>query len=120
MSDIETITALKQRAALPPQKLIELRSSGMQKVRFEFITRLLGLNIQITTLSIYWEDGRNFMQIPTVENALRKLVCASAPRVTGTFDDMSLLCYPYDPEARAIVDAELDRMVAVIADFWLK
>ncbi len=120
MHDMESISALKQGGALPPQKLIELRSAGMQAVRQEFIKRLLQLNIPITTLSIYWEDGREFVQSPTVENALRKLVCATVPRVTGMLDDMSLLCYAHDPQAKASVDAEIDRMVAVVGDFWQK
>jgi len=111
---MESIAALKQGDPLAPQKLIELRSKGMHTVRFEFIVRLLRLNTQIITLSIYWEDGRDFMQIPTVQNAQRKLVYASAPRVSGLFDDMSLLCYAYDPDAKEKVDVELDRMVAAI------
>lgn len=117
MSDMETITALKQGAPLASQKLVELRSKGMHTVRFEFIVRLLRLNTQIITLSIYWEDGREFVQVPAVQNVQRKLVYASEPRVSGFFDDISLLCYPLDPEAKAKVDAELDRMVAAIADY---
>lgn len=114
---MEAITALKQGAPLAPQKLVELRSKGMHTVRFEFIVRLLRLNTQIITLSIYWEDGREFMQIPTVQNVQRKLVYASEPRVSGFFDDMSLLCYPLDVDAKAKIDAELDRMVAVIGEY---
>jgi len=117
VSDMETITALKQGAPLASQKLVELRSKGMHTVRFEFIVRLLRLNTQIITLSIYWEDGREFVQIPAVQNVQRKLVYASEPRVSGFFDDISLLCYPLDPDAKAKVDAELDRMVAAIADY---
>lgn len=114
VGDMETITALKSGVPLPAQKLIELRSKGMHTVRFEFIVRLLRLNTQIITLSIYWEDGREFMQIPSVQNVQRKLVYASVPRVSGQFDDLALLCYPYDPESKAKVDAELDRMVVAI------
>jgi len=33
---------------------------------------------------------------------------------------MTLLCYTYDPEAKTTIDAEIDRMVAAIKDFWLK
>ncbi len=54
VSDMESITALKQGTPLAPQKLIEMRSKGMHTVRFEFIVRLLRLNTQIITLSIYW------------------------------------------------------------------
>ncbi len=117
VSDMETIATLKQGTPLPPQKLIELRSKGMHTVRFEFIVRLLRLNTQIITLSIYWEDGREFMQIPAVQNVERKLVYASEPRVHGLFDDMSLLCYPHDAAAKSKVDAELDRMVEVIGEY---
>ncbi|MCE2999367.1 MAG: hypothetical protein ACK59Y_01865 [Betaproteobacteria bacterium] len=102
---------------MTPQRLIEMRSKGMHTVRFEFIVRLLRLNTQIITLSIYWEDGREFMQVPTVQNTQRKLVYASEPRVAGLFDDLSLLCYPLDPDAKTRVDAELDRMVKAIGDY---
>lgn len=120
VNDMESITALKQGVPLPPQKLIELRSKGMHAVRFEFIVRLLRLNTQIITLSIYWEDGREFMQIPSVQNAQRKLVYASEPRIHGLFNDMALLCYPHDPDAKAQIDAELDRMVAAIGEYGRK
>ena len=120
VSDMESITALKQGTPLAPQKLIEMRSKGMHTVRFEFIVRLLRLNTQIITLSIYWEDGREFMQIPASQNVQRKLVYASEPRVSGFFDDISLLCYPLDPDAKAKVDAELDRMVAAIGEYGLR
>ena len=117
MEDTEAIAALKAGTPLPAQKLIELRSKGMHSVRFEFTVRLLRLNARIITLSIYWEDGREFMQVPVIQNAQRKLVYASEPRVSGLFDDMAVLCYPHDPESRLKVDAELDRMVAVIAEY---
>ncbi len=117
---METITALKSGEPLPPQKLIELRSKGMHTVRFEFIVRLLRLDTQIITLSIYWEDGREFMQIPSVQNTQRKLVYASDPRVSGYFDDLSLLCYPYDSDSKTKVEAELDRMVGVIGQLSKK
>ena len=80
---MESLRALKQGIPLAPQKLVEKRSKGMHTVRFEFIVRLLRLNTQIITLSIYWEDGREFMQIPASQNVQRKLVYASEPRVSG-------------------------------------
>lgn len=107
-------------SSFAPQKLIELRSRGMHMVRFEFTKRLLQISTRTTTLSIYWEDGRNFFRIPIMENAVRKLVFASTPRVTGQFDDMSLMGYDDDAEARATVDAELDQMIAAIEAYWLK
>ena len=120
VTDMETIAALKSGAPFPSQKLIELRSKGMHAVRFEFIVRLLRLDTQIITLSIYWEDGREFMQIPSVQNVQRKLVYASDPRVSGQFDDMALLCYPNDPDSKAQVESELERMVAGIEQLTSK
>lgn len=117
MSDHETVAALKRGTSLTPQRLIEMRSKGMHTVRFEFIVRLLRLNTQVITLSIFWEDGREFMHVPSVQNTRRRLVYASEPRVAGLFDDLSLLCYPLDPEAKTQVDAELDRMVMAISAY---
>jgi hypothetical protein len=108
--------ALRRGTPLAPQRLIEMRSKGMHTVRFEFIVRLLRLNTQVITLSIFWEDGREFMQIPTIQNMPRRLIYASAPRLVGLFDDLSLLCYPLDPEVKTRVDAELDRMISAISE----
>lgn len=115
---METVTVLEQPKLLPPHNPTAWRFKGMQAIRLEFVLRLMRLDIQIITLSIYWEDGRNFMNIPEVQNAHRKLVCASVPRVSGKFDDMVLLGYTCDPDAKAKADAELDRMVAVVRDLW--
>lgn len=103
---------------LPQQTLMELRFKGMQAVRFEFIVRLMQLKIEIYTLSIYWEDGRNFMLLPTLQKGTCKLVFASTIRVSGEFEDISLLRYPHDSVAKAKLDVELDRMVAVIGNFF--
>ncbi|MGE0559235.1 MAG: hypothetical protein AB7E73_08185 [Burkholderiales bacterium] len=117
MDENNIVEAIHQGSPLPPETVIDWRATGMQKVRLELITRLLRLNIQIITLSIYWEDGRSIAQRPTLQKIPLKLVYATMPRVTGKFDDANLLCYTHDAESRAVVDAEIDRMVAVIADF---
>lgn len=96
--------------------MVTLRAKGMQAIRFEFITRLLGLNTQIIMLSIYWEDAQEFRSIPHVQPVMRKLVNASNPRVRGLFDDRWLLFYPEDADVRARVHAELDRMIAAIVE----
>jgi hypothetical protein len=114
---METVTVSEQSKPLSPPDLMERRFNGMQAIRLEFVSRLMRLDIQIITLSIYWEDGRNFMDVPVVQNVQRKLVCATLPRVSGKFDDMVLLGYTYDPDAKAKADAELDRMVELIRDF---
>lgn len=118
LSDLEAIDGLSRGSPLPQKKLIELRFKGMQAVRFEFIVRLMQLKIEIYTLSIYWEDGRNFMRLPTLQKGTCKLVYASAVRVSAEFEDISLLRYPHDPRVKVVLDAELDRMVAVIGNFF--
>ncbi|MDP1537780.1 MAG: hypothetical protein Q8L95_11410 [Burkholderiales bacterium] len=117
MMNMKDLAALKQGGALAPQMIVDLRAKAMHLVRFEFIVRLLTLNTPIITLSIYWEEGREFMRIPTVEDVQRKLVYASEPHVSGFFDDMTLLCYAFDAEAKTRVHAELDRMAGVIGDY---
>lgn len=118
LDDQVAIDDLSRGSPLPPKKLMELRFKGMQAVRFEFIVRLMQLKIEIYTLSIYWEDGRNFMRLPTLQKGTCKLVYASAVRVSGEFEDISLLRYPHDPGVKAALDAELDRMVTVIGNFF--
>ncbi len=118
LDDQEIIDGLNSDSLLPQQKLIELRFKGMQAVRFEFIVRLMQLKIEIYTLSVYWEDGRNFMQLPALQKGTCKLVYASAVRVSGEFSDVSLLRYTHDRGVTAEVDAELDRMVTVIGNFF--
>ena len=113
---MDIINSIKSGGAVATDKLIELRAKGMHAVRFEFIIRLLRLDTQILTLSIYWDSGRAFMKDPVVTDMRRKLVYAGDPRVSGSFSDLALLCYPYDADARAEVDAELNRMVAAIGD----
>jgi len=116
--DQEAIDDLGRGSPLPHKKLMELRFKGMQAVRFEFIVRLMQLKIEIYTLSIYWEDGHNFMRLPALQNGICKLVYASAASVSGEFGDISLLRYPHDPRVKAELDAELDRMVASIGNFF--
>lgn len=106
-------------APLPPAKLTAQRAKGMLAIRFEFIVRLLRLNTQIITLSIYWEDGREFVKAQSVQPVQHKLVYASNPRVSGLFDDRWLVSYPDDPDTTARVDAELERMVAFIGEHSL-
>lgn len=94
-----------------PQQLAEMRSKGMRRIRLAFLERLLSINTEIITLSIYWENGPEFVNDPELQDVNRKLVHASTPRVSGLFKDAWLLHYPYDADIRAKVNAELDRMV---------
>jgi hypothetical protein len=61
----------------------EARNRGLHAIRFEFIVRLLQLNSQIVTLSIYWDGGREFARKPAVEDVLDGWFTTPAPLYPG-------------------------------------
>jgi hypothetical protein len=112
----EEIKTLKEGGALPAHRVVQLRSMGMHSIRFEFVVRLLRSGLKVDTLSIYWEQGAEFMLKRDVENVPRRLVLGRRQRVTGDFRDAWLLCYPDDTEAREAVESVLERMVQSVAE----
>lgn len=107
----EEIRALRAGKPLPADRIIQMRSTGMHAIRFEFIYRLLRSGVKVDTLSVYWERGNEFMLTGEVASESRRLVLRSRPRVTGEFADLWLLCYPDDNEIKDLVDREIGRMV---------
>jgi hypothetical protein len=107
----QEISALKAGERLPSHRVVQLRSMGMHSIRFEFVVRLLRSSRRVDTLSIYWEQGTDFMLRPDVEKAQRRLVLGRRKHVSGEFEDLRLLCYPDDAEIRQLVEREIDRMV---------
>jgi len=107
----QEISALKAGERLPSHRVVQLRSMGMHSIRFEFVVRLLRLSRRVDTLSIYWEQGTDFMLKPDVEKAQRRLVLGRRKHVSGEFADLWLLCYPDDEQIRKSVEQEIDRMV---------
>ena len=107
----DEITALKAGEPVPSHRVVQLRSMGMHSVRFEFVVRLLRSSLKVDTLSIYWEQGTEFMLKPGVENLPRRLVLGRRKHVSGEFADLWLLCYPEDEEIKRLVEREIDRMV---------
>ena len=107
----QEIKALKAGERLPSHRVVQLRSMGMHSIRFEFVVRLLRSSRRVDTLSIYWEQGTDFMLKPDVEKAQRRLVLGRRKHVSGEFEDLWLLCYPDDAEIRQLVEREIDRMV---------
>lgn len=102
---------LKAGESLPSHRVVQLRSMGMHSIRFEFVVRLLRSGLNVDTLSIYWEQGNEFMLKREVENTRRRLVLGRRNRVKGEFEDLWLLCYPEDGEIKQAVEQEVDRMV---------
>jgi hypothetical protein len=102
---------LKAGEALPSHRVVQLRSMGMHSIRFEFVVRLLRSGLNVDTLSIYWEQGAEFMLKGVVENTRRRLVLGRRNRASGDFADLWLLCYPDDEEIKQSVEQEVDRMV---------
>ena len=111
MSRQQEISALRAGERLPSHRVVQLRSMGMHSIRFEFVVRLLRSSLRVDTLSIYWEQGTDFMLKPDVENAQRRLVLGRRKHVSGVFEDLWLLCFPDDTEIRQLVEREIDRMV---------
>jgi hypothetical protein len=111
----EEIRALKAGEPLPSHRVVQLRSLGMHSIRFEFVVRLLRSSLKVDTLSIYWEQGNEFMLKPDVESAMRRLVFGRRKHVSGEFADLWLLCYPDDEEIRMRVEQEIDRMVEQVS-----
>lgn len=107
----QEISALRAGERLPSHRVVQLRSMGMHSIRFEFVVRLLRSSLRVDTLSIYWEQGNDFMLKPDVENTQRRLVLGRRKHVSGEFEDIWLLCYPDDAEIRQLVEREIDRMV---------
>ncbi len=107
----DEIRALKGAEPLPSHRVVQLRSMGMHAIRFEFVVRLLRSSLKVDTLSIYWEQGNEFMLKPGIESVPRRLVLGRRKHVSGEFADLWLLCYPEDEEIKRLVELEIDRMV---------
>ena len=112
----DEIKALRAGDALPSHRIVQLRSMGMHSIRFEFVVRLLRSGLKVDTLSIYWEQGAEFMLKRDVENVPRRLVLGRIKRVHGSFPDEWLLGYPEDEEIKQSVEQELDRMVEKVRE----
>lgn len=112
----EEIDALKGGRPLPSHRIVQLRSMGMHSIRFEFVMRLLRSGLKVDTLSIYWENGTEFMLKREVEDVRRKLVLGRRKRVSGVFRDLWLLCYPDDEDIKRSVEEELDRMLEKVRE----
>ena len=107
----DEIGALRSGKPLASHRIVQLRSMGMHSIRFEFVVRLLRSGLKVDTLSIYWEQGTEFMLKREVEDAKRRLILGRRKRVIGEFPDLWLLCYPEDEEIKGLVEKELDTMV---------
>ena len=106
---------MKAGERLPSHRVVQLRSMGMHSIRFEFVVRLLRSSLRVDTLSIYWEQGTEFMLKRDVESVHRRLVLGRRKHVAGEFGDLWLLCYPDDEEVKQLVEQEIDRMVEKVS-----
>jgi hypothetical protein len=88
----------------------------MLEIRFEFIIRVLRSGASVSTLSVYWEHGNEFMPVPSLEMASRRLVFGQRRPVAGEFPDLWLVCYPHDAPIKNEVDQEIDRMVEKVLE----
>lgn len=107
----DELSALRENQPVPAHRVVQLRAMGMHSIRFEFVVRLLRSGLKVDTLSIYWEQGTEFMLKREREDVRRKLVLGRRRHVSGSFPDIWLLSYPDDPDVKRSVEEELDRMV---------
>jgi len=113
----DEIKALRAGDALPSHRIVQLRSMGMHSIRFEFVVRLLRSGLKVDTLSIYWDNGTEFMLKREVEKKMhRRLVLGRIKSVHGSFPDEWLLGYPEDEEIKQSVEREIDRMVEKVRE----
>jgi hypothetical protein len=112
----EELSALRGNQPVPAHRIVQLRAMGMHSIRFEFVVRLLRSGLKVDTLSIYWEQGTEFMLKRELEDTRRRLVLGRRKNVSGSFPDIWLLCYPDDPEIKRSVEEELDRMVEKVRE----
>lgn len=110
-SRADDVAALRSGAALAPDRIVSLRSTGMHAIRLEFIVRLLRRGVQLDTLQVYWERSKDMMLEERVGREPRRLVMGWRRRIAGEFPDLWLLCYPEDAEIKEAVEREIDRMV---------
>ncbi len=112
----DEITALKAGEVLPAHRVVQLRSMGMHSIRFEFVVRLLRSGLKVDTLSIYWEQGTEFMLKREVEDLRRRLVLGRRKRILGEFSDLWLLCYPDDDDVKHSVEQVIEGMVEQVRE----
>jgi hypothetical protein len=107
----DEIIALKAHQQLPMPRLAQLRSAGMHAIRFEFVVRLLRVEVRMDTLSIFWDHTAESLQDRKAGETSWRLVLGRGRRVTAEFPDLWVLCYPDDAEIKRLVEAELDRLI---------
>lgn len=112
----DELSALRGNQPVPPHRIVQLRAMGMHSIRFEFVVRLLRSGLKVDTLSIFWEQGTEFMLKRELEDTRRRLVLGRRKHVSGTFPDLWLVCYPDDPEIKQSVERELDSMVEKVRE----
>jgi hypothetical protein len=96
---------------VPAQRLAQLRASGMHAIRFEFVVRLLRVEVKMDTMSIYWDHGAQELLDAKTGDCAWRLVLGRGRRSSTQFPDQWVMRYPGDPAVKRDVEAELDRLV---------
>jgi len=92
-------------------RLAQLRSAGMHAIRFEFVVRLLRVEVKMDTMSIFWDHGAQELQEAKPGAARWRLVLGRGRRASAEFPDHWVLHYPGDPSVKRDVETEIDRLV---------
>ena len=92
-------------------RLAQLRSAGMHAIRFEFVVRLLRVEVKMDTMSIFWDHGAPELQEAKPGETRWRLVLGRGRRASAEFPDDWVLRYPGEPAVKQDVEAEIDRLV---------
>jgi len=93
------------------ERLAQLRSAGMHAIRFEFVVRLLRVQVKMDTMSIFWDHGARELQDAGPGEVRWRLVLGRGRRASAEFQDHWVLRYPGDPAIKQAVEAEIDQLV---------
>lgn len=104
---------LKRGAPVSGRKILERRIKGLAAIRRECLarlSRLAGIRPE-SSLIARWRGLGECANARTVNPASFELVLHSGPQaVTGSFSDLSVICYPDDPDLKREVEGVIDGM----------
>lgn len=112
-SEASFLAELKSGAPVSGTKILERRTKGLAAIRRECLARLsrfAGVRPE-SSLIVRWRGLGQLANARIVNRASFELVLHTGPNaITATFSDISVICYPDDPDSKREVEAVIDGM----------
>lgn len=112
-SEASFLAELKGGAPVSGTKILERRTKGLAAIRRECLarlSRLAGVRPD-SSLIVRWRGLGELANARSVNRASFELVLHTGPNaIAGSFTDISIICYPDDPDAKREVEAVIDGM----------